>query len=73
MLELSSRLYVFFGGVATAGDDGTNSSTPMHVAMHSMPLSPEDPALVALPDTENPRPRLPRAWVHSGPGYVEDL
>jgi hypothetical protein len=41
-----------------------NSSTPMPVAMHSMPLSPEDPALVALPDTENPGRGC------QGPGFI---
>jgi hypothetical protein len=76
----------FYGGVAMSGSDGMDSSTQVHVvrctwvpkavschATHSMLLSPEDPTLVALPDTENPQVGLTRAQVHSKTIYVEDL
>jgi hypothetical protein len=42
-------------------------------ARHSMLLSPEDSALVALPGTESPQAWLLRARVRFEPGHVEDI
>jgi hypothetical protein len=67
-----------FGEAAMSCDDRTDSSTqvpaalPYHVR-HSMPLSLEDPTLVALPSTKSPRVRLLRTWVHFEPGHEAGL
>jgi hypothetical protein len=61
-----------------SGGNGTDSSTQVLIvrcmwvpvalschARYSMPLSLEDPTVLALPDTECPRAWLLGAWVHS--------
>jgi hypothetical protein len=69
-----------------SSDDGMDSSTQVSVvrcawlptalfyhARHSRPLSPKDPAPIALLGTENPWVWLPGARIHSELSYMEDL
>jgi hypothetical protein len=71
-----------FCGAAMSGDDGTDSSTEVptvrcawvpaalsYHARHLMLLSPEDSALVSLPDTESPWVRLLGTRVYFEPGH----
>jgi hypothetical protein len=48
-------------------------ATLSYHARHSIPLSPEDPAPVALLGTESHRAQLPGAQVPFELGHVEDL